>query len=254
MINQTIEKLAEMRLHAMIQALKEQEGNAKYKELAFEERLAFLVDKEYLKRKNSSIQTRIKTAKLPLHATVEDLDFSPQRTLKKGEILSLAQCSWVANKNNLIITGPTGAGKTHLACALAGKACRDGFKAFYIKCLDLVSQLMIARADGSFPRCIEKLNSFHLLIIDEWMRDPMSQNQARELLDLIDSRYNRVSTIFLAQLPVEDWHKNFEDPTLADATLDRIVHNSHRIEIKGPSMREKIGKNLKKDIVAGAPM
>lgn len=242
MIQQTIQKLTEMYLYGFAQGLKEQQESTQYAALSFEERIAMLVDKEHMKRQNSRLQARLKAARFPLAASVEDLDFSARRNLKRTEVLSLAQGAWVENSLNIIITGPTGAGKTYMACALGEKACRDGFSVMYQKASDLSASLLLARADGSYPKLLTKLCGIKIMVIDEWMRDPLPARTAREFLDLLDARYNKSSTIFIAQTPVASWHERFDDPTLADAILDRIVHNSHRINIEGDSMRKRNSK------------
>ena len=244
MIHQTLEKLSEMHLHGFVCALREQQESTKYQDLAFEERLALLVDQEYLKRKNSSLQKRLKQARLNQSATIENIDFAASRNLSKSDLLKYAGGDWITNNLNIIITGPTGAGKTYLACALADKACRDGCQPRYVKAQDLVSELLIARADGSLPRFIFRLSRCKPLIIDEWMRDPLPALQAREVLDLLDARYQSASTIFVAQLPVDKWIHHFDDPTIADALLDRVVHSSYRIELKGES-RRKLNSKIK---------
>ncbi len=185
---------------------------------------------------------RVREAKLKQSATIEDIDFHSPRKLEKSKLLELAGCNWIRNKHDLFITGPTGIGKTYIACALADKACRGGFKAFYRKTGDLISELLVARGDGSYPKYASKLARTHLLIIDEWLRDPLAQNQAREILDLLDDRFRTKSTIFVSQVPVSDWHKHIADPTIADAILDRIVHDSLRLELAGESMRKRTAK------------
>lgn len=154
-------------------------------------------------------------------------------------MLELASGNWISNRHNLIIIGPTGIGKSFLACSLADKACKLGFQARYYRANALVSELLLAKADGSYPRLAAQLAKTHLLIIDEWLRDSLNLSQSRELLDLFDDRYRKASTIFCSQMPVADWHARIDDPTIADAILDRIVHDSHRLELEGQSMRKK---------------
>lgn len=242
---QTMEKLTQMRLYGFINALDEQRESTRYNELSFDERLAFLVDREYLRRENNRLKRRISSAKLKQKGTFEDINFSSKRNLDKSQFLELAQCGWITNRHNLIITGLTGVGKTFLACALADKACRTGFSALYIKTSELVSQLVLAYADGTFSKLLTKLTKTHLLVLDEWLRDPLEHQVARHLLDVIDERYQYASTVFVSQVSVSDWHDQIQELTIADALLDRVIHDSHRIELKGESQR-KLRSNTNK--------
>jgi len=206
--------------------------------MSFEERLGFLVDAEYLKRKNTRIANAIKSAKIKSNACIESLDYSATRNLKKQIISELATGRWITAAQNIIITGPTGVGKSYLASALAEKACRLEFRALHIKVNELIRQILLAHAEGDYPKLITKLSKIHLLVIDEWLRNPLKVEHAREVLDIIDERYGKLPTIFCSQLPVKNWHESIKDPTAADAILDRIVHNAHRIELQGESLRK----------------
>lgn len=240
MIEQTIEQLLALRLSGCVQALKEQLEDSKYQDLPFEQRLALIVDREQMRRQNLSLQRRIREAQLKQAATIENVDFQTQRQLNKATLLELASCAWIQHHQNLFILGATGLGKTFIACALANKACRLGFRCLYIKAADLIANLLLARVDGSFASYSAKLNKFDLLIVDEWLRSPLTEMQSREILDLADDRYSNRSTIFVSQLPVADWHSSIAAPTIADAILDRIVHNASRIELKAKeSMRSQ---------------
>lgn len=238
MIQQTVEKLRNMRLTGFIHALKEQQESTQYQKLDFDERFGLIVDKEYLIRQNRRLKRAITNARLKQQATVEDIDFETPRKLKRSEFLELASGGWISHCHNLVIVGPTGIGKSFLACSLADKACKLGFQARYYRVNDLLSELLLARADGSYPKLAAQFANTQLLIIDEWLRDSLNHAQARELLDILDDRYRKASTLFCSQLPIADWHQRFEDPTIADAILDRIVHDSLRIELDGPSMRK----------------
>jgi len=238
MKQETIEKLKSFHMNGFVQALREQEESATYTELSFEERLSFLVDSEFLKRKNNRIAAAIRFAKLKSNASIETLDYSAQRNLKKSLIAELADCNWVKKAQNIIITGPTGVGKSFLASALAEKACRLEIKTLHIKINELIRQIMLAHAEGTYPRLIAKFSRIPLLVIDEWLRNPLSTEQAKEILDLVDERYQKLSTVFCSQLPVKSWHQAIKDPTAADAILDRIVHHTHRIELSGDSLRK----------------
>jgi len=239
MIEQTIEKLKALRLTSLAQALRAQMESSQYTTLPFEERLSLLVEQEFLARENRRLAQNLKEARLKQQCCVEDIDFDTPRNLKRSQFLELAQCHWIDKRHNLIITGPTGSGKSFLGCALANQACKLKRRARYVKTSDLARELLIAREDGSYPRYMIRLAGTQLLVIDEWLRDPLTQPQAREILDMLDDRYRKQATIFVSQLAVEDWHSHIHDPTLADAILDRVVHDSHRIELKSRvSMRK----------------
>jgi len=239
MIEQTIEKLKEMRLSTFARALCAQMESSQYSAMTFDERLSFLVDEEFLARENRRLERNLRQAKLKQSVSVEDIDFDTPRGLKRTQIMEFAECNWITQNHSLIITGPTGAGKSFLACALGDKACKLGLKVHYTKTSDLARKLVVARADGSYPTLINRLVKTQLLIVDEWLRDPLDQELARELLDLIDDRFRKASFIFISQLPVADWHKHIDDPTLADAILDRVIHDSHRVALSGESMRKQ---------------
>jgi len=238
MIEQTIENLKNIRCSALARALQEQLESPQYSNLSFEERLSMLVEAEVLHRDNERMKRNLRAAKLKQSASVESVDFEARRSLKREQFLQLATCHWIRKHHNLIITGPTGVGKSFLSCALAEKACRSSLRAKYTKASELARQLLIAREDGSYPSIRTRLAKTHLIVIDEWLRDPLSQDAARELLDLIDDRFRQASILFASQLPLKDWHQHIGDPTLADAILDRLVHDSHRITLSGDSMRK----------------
>lgn len=239
MIEQTMQHLRDMRLSGFIEALREQHESTQYSGLAFDERLSLLVDREYMRRKNNRVKASVRQAKLKQMASVDQIDFEISRKLDKAKILELANGKWIYEKQNIIITGPTGAGKTFVASALADKACRMGLQAQYYRTHELASEVYLAKADGSYPSLISRMAKTKVLIFDEWLRDPLTPNNARLLLDILDERYKNNSNIFCSQIPVEQWFDLIQDPTIADAILDRIVHNSHRINISGESMRKK---------------
>lgn len=239
MESETINKLQEMRLSGFISALREQQESSGYTDMSFEERLGFLVDSEFLRRKNNRIKSALRSAKLKENACIENIDYSEARNLKKKLVNELATCNWVRKAQNIIITGATGVGKSYLASALAEKACRLEFKALHIKVNELIRQIKLAHAEGNYNKLMARFVKFNLIIIDEWLRNPLSQENAREVLDLVDERYEKLSTIFCSQLPVKNWHESIKDPTVADAILDRIIHNAHRVELGGNSMRKK---------------
>jgi DNA replication protein DnaC len=245
MIEQTIAKLKMLRLSSFAKALMAQMESPQYAALPFDQRLSLLVDEEFLSRENRQLAKSLKDAKLKQQCCVEDVNFEIPRNLKRAQFMELASCQWIEKKHNLIITGATGSGKSFLACALADKACKLKLRARYVKTSNMVRELLIAREDGSYPRLMAHLAKTHLLIIDEWLRDPLSQPQARELLDMLDDRFRKRSTIFLSQLPVKDWYQHIADPTLADAILDRVVHDSHRIELNVRESMRKHTANLR---------
>lgn len=237
-MQQTREQLKQLRLNGFIEALAEQSEKPLYQDLCFDERLALLVEREYLKRHNQRLQRRLKQAQLVMGATLDAVDFEVQRGLNKALLLQWAQGHWVVQRLHLVVVGPTGTGKTFLSCALAQHLCTQGYSVRYFKTAELICQIKFAKIDGSFPKLRKQLASFDLLILDEWLRDDMSTQDAREILDLLDERYRRASCVFATQFPVKQWHQKIEDPTLADAILDRIVHDSIRLTLRGESMRK----------------
>ena len=237
-MQQTIEQLKNLKLNGLLEAWSEQQAQPTYQDLAFDERFALLVEREYIRRQNQRLQRRLKQAQLFIGASLADIDFAVPRGLKKTQFLEWAQGQWLTKHLNLIILGSTGVGKTFLACTLADHLCKQGHTVRYLNTAELISQLQLAKVDGSFPQFRKQLASFNLVILDEWLRDELNPNQARELLDFLDDRYRRASCLFVSQFPIHDWHPKIQDPTLADAILDRIVHDSLRLPLKGESMRK----------------
>jgi DNA replication protein DnaC len=233
-----LEKLAALKLTGFRTALEEQYENPQYAELSFEERLGLLVDVETTRRKNNRLKRRIKAARFPLQATIQDLDLSPTRGLKRAQVLELAQGDWVRRHLNTLVLGATGAGKTYLSCALGRAACEAEFNVRYVRTSRLLQSLALAQADGSYPQLLRSLARIHLLIFDDWLRDPLSRSQAKDLLEVIDDRYGRSATLVATQVPVSSWHERIPDPTLSDAVLDRLIHNAYRLELLGDSMRK----------------
>lgn len=235
----TTEKLQTLKLTGMAKALEEQRHMSDIDELDFDARLGLMVDREVTERENRRLGTRLKQAKLRHTACVEDIDFRTPRGLDKALILSLAACAWIAKGINVLLTGPTGVGKSYLACALAHKACLEGYPVLYLRLPRLFEDLHLARADGSYGKLMRTYAKTSLLVLDDWGLTPLSDSQRRDLLEVLEDRHGLRSTLVTSQLPVESWHEYLGDPTLADAILDRLVHNAHKLNLKGESMRKK---------------
>src|SRR6204780_2429826 len=235
-----MEKLTAMRLLGMADALKAEEQDPAARELSFLERLGLLVDQQWNWRENQALGRRLKNAKLRTNASVEDIDYRGARGLDKSVIRALVQESaWVGTHENVFVLGPTGVGKSFVACALAQKACRDGYSALYMRAAVLFRDLALARADGSLRTLLARLSRIDVLVIDDWAMAPLSETERRDFWEICEDRYQTRSTILTSQLPVARWHEQIGDPTAADGILDRLVHNAHRIEMRGDSMRKK---------------
>ena len=233
-----MEKMLAMRLHGMADALKTQEQDPGARELSFLERLALLVDHQWNWRQNQALARRLHVAKLRGNACVEEIDYRAARGLDKSVIRALAQESvWVRNHEHIFVLGPTGVGKSFVASALAQKACRDGYSALYTRAASLFRDLAIARADGSLRLLLAKLSRIDLLVIDDWAMAPLSEPERRDFWEICEDRYQTRSMILTSQLPVARWHEQIGDPTVADGILDRLVHNAHRIDLNGESLR-----------------
>lgn len=234
-----LQQLAELRLIGMHKALTEQLGMNDVDRLSFEERLGLLVDRESTERSDRQLLYRLRKARLKQSACVEDIDYRHRRGLDKRLMQQLLTGQYLREHLNLLITGPAGVGKTWLACALAQKACRDGHSARYLRLPRLMQELPIAKADGRYPKLLRELAKSELLILDDWGLMPLNDETRRDLLEILDDRHNQRSTLVTSQLPVDTWHQYLGEPTLADAILDRLVHNAYRINLKGESMRKK---------------
>jgi len=243
---ETVEKLYAMKLNGMADAFKEQLLQPDLYDLPFEERFTLLVDRQWTWKEDRRMKRLLKNAKLKINGCIEDIDFKTPRGIDKSVILRLANGDWIKRTQNIIITGPTGAGKTYLACAIANRACRMGYSAFYIRVPRLFQELAIARGDGSYPKIMKKLLKTNVLVIDDLGLAPMSATERRDLLEVIEDRHGLASTIVATQLPITSWHENIRDPTIADAILDRLIHNAHKINLKGESMR-KLRSSLTQD-------
>jgi DNA replication protein DnaC len=208
-------------------------------QLSFEERFGLIVDYQMTDLENRRMQNRLKNAKLRLSASIEDLDFRQGRGVDRSQVMALAGNQWVKSHHNILVTGPTGAGKSYLACALAQKACRDGFTVLYQRVPRLLQEITVSRLDGRYNKLIAPINKCEVLILDDLLISPVSRDEQRELLEIVEERYDRKATVITSQLPVRAWHDAMQDPTLADAILDRLVHNAYKLELKGESMRRK---------------
>lgn len=239
LIHPTLEKLERLRLTGMLTALQEQMGMDDINDLSFEERLGLLVDREAVCRESRRLKTRLRKAKLRHSAAVEDIDFRHPRGLDKSLVMRLADCNWLKNHENLIITGPTGVGKSYLACAFAQKACRTGYSAIYLRTSRLFENLGLAKGDGRYIKLLTGFAKTDLLVLDDFGLVKLNREHQHDLLEILEDRHGLKSTLVTSQLPVEHWHEQIGDPTMADAILDRLVHSAHKIQLKGGSMRKK---------------
>lgn len=234
---QTLDKLHALKLPALAEALAEQLSKPEYQDLSFEERVGLLVDAEWTRREQKKLSQRLKTARLRQHASVEDIDFRAARGLDRSVVLSLSTCGFIRDHLNVLVTGPAGVGKSFLACALGERACRTGFTVTYVRAPRLYRDLAVARGDGSWSRLVARLAKVDLLVVDDWGLAPLAEAERRDLLEIIEDRYDHGSTLITSQLPTRAWHEAIGEPTLADAICDRLLSRAHKIELKGKSMR-----------------
>jgi len=237
--SQTLEKLHALRLEGMAQALEEQRRQANVLKLDFEERLALLVERQWSWKENRALATRLKRAQLKFpNACLEDIDYALHRGLKRAHIEQVRAGEWIQNHRNCLILGPAGIGKTYLGCAFGAQACRDGFRTVYFTAPKLFRALQQAQADGSLTRLLKNIQKARLLIVDDLGVAAVGPRQYRDLLEILDDRSGNGSTLMTSQFPVEEWHEVIADPTVADAILDRLVHNAYRLDLKGESVRK----------------
>jgi DNA replication protein DnaC len=240
LVEQTFEKLNALKLFGMRDALSEQLDQASHASLSFEERVGMLIDREWEDREQRKLERRLKAAKLKIAASMEGIDYRSDRGLDQSLLRSLSDCRWVFSVSNILIIGPTGTGKTYLACALAHQAIRKGYAALYFRAPRLFQALLMAKADGSYPRLLSRLAQAEVLVVDDWGLSSLSDAERKEFLEVVEDRSGSGSTIMASQLPVSSWHELIGEPTIADAILDRLVHNAYRIELKGASLRKHV--------------
>jgi DNA replication protein DnaC len=237
----TLDGLDQLYLRGMSQALKRQLEDPAWKKASFEERLTDLIAAESVFRENRLLEGRLKRARVSQSARIEELEHRGERRFDKALVQSLSTCRWLKDKRNAILTGPTGVGKSFLASALIHKACQEGFSARYLRLPRLLADLEIAKAEGGSRTRLASLAKIDLIVLDDWLITPLSEAGRRDLLEILDDRYDKRSTLIAAQLPLEHWHEAIGEPTLADAILDRLVHNAYRLTIEGESMRKAKG-------------
>ena len=251
MNQQTLDKLHSLRWFGLAEAWRKQMENPEVAALSFDERFSLLVDQHWTWRENQAMARRLKRSKLDSEPCVEDIDFRHPRGLDRSLMRTLSHSQWVAQHHSILFTGPTGIGKSWLAQALAQKACRDGYTVWYRPVPKLFRELMVARADGSLGRVLESIARTDVLVVDDFAMAALNEQERRDFLEICDDRYNRRSTILTSQLPVEKWHVQISDPTVADSILDRLVHNAYRIELSGESIRKKKGRGPSDDRPGG---
>lgn len=239
----TLTRLRELRLGGMAQALEQQlEQVGTYEALPFQERFALLVEQECLERQHRKQNRLVRQASFKLRATIQDIDYQHPRDIRREQIARLAQGEWIDRAQNLLITGPCGTGKTYLACALGHNACLQGYSARYFRLSRLLLSLTQAKADGSYQKLLKQLAKTSLLLIDDWGLEALTAAQRNDLMEIMDDRHGATSTIMISQLPTDQWYAAIGDNTLADAILDRLMHNAHRLPLKGESMRKILGQ------------
>lgn len=235
----TLEKIQQMKLHGMARAFRASLESRSHQKLEPDQWLALLVESEWLDRENRKTQRHIRTARFRYQSSIDEIDFTANRNLDKNQLLRLADCTFIDRKENIIITGPTGVGKSFIASAFGYQACQMGYKVAYFNTIKLFSRLIMSKADNSFYREMDKIAKTDLLVLDDFGLQPIQENNRMALLEIMEDRHGKKSTVIASQIPVDKWHDLFDDQTIADAILDRLVHTSHRIVLKGDSLRKK---------------
>jgi DNA replication protein DnaC len=238
----TLDKLKMLKFNGMSHALEEQMQCPDMPQLSFEERLGLLIDREITERDNRRLTNRLRQARLKQQACLEDINYQANRGLDKALLLKLSDCEWVKKSLNILITGPTGVGKSWIACALAQKACREGYTAWYQRLPRLLQELPLAKGDGSYAKLLARLAKTDVLVLDDWGLSKLTAEQRRDLLEILEDRHGTRSTVITSQLPLDQWHATIGDATLADAIMDRLVHNAYKINLRGESMRKRQAK------------
>lgn len=243
LIEQTLQKMLELKMPGMAQATRELLESAPSQQLSFEDKLGLIIDREWTERDNRRVARRIKEARLTTRASLEAVECDAARGIDKAFIKQLTTCQWAKSKQNVLITGATGTGKSFLGAALAESACRHGMRALFVRVPRLIEDLAVARVSGAYSSTLGKLARFEVLVLDDFLLAPMKDTERRDLLEVLEDRYERASTVITSQLPTKTWHSALNDPTIADAICDRLVHNAHLVQLRGPSMRKKKSLN-----------
>lgn len=238
-IEETIARLHQLRLPSMAQAVRELLDTAPGNQLSFDEKLGLVVDREWTERDNRRLARRLKDAKLANRASLDNVMCDPERGVDKPTLRQLSQCQWVKSKHNVIVVGKTGVGKSYVGSALADAACRAGYRALFVRVPRLLEELAMAHAAGAYASLLGKLSRIDVLVLDDFLLNPMTESERRDLLEVVEDRYDRTSTVITSQMPTKTWHEALGDPTIADAICDRLVHNAHVLRLGGPSIRRK---------------